>query len=164
MKITTNKTSMPKPKQKKKSIDFNMLIAQFGEQYDVVHHVRIEDEDFIFRILGRHEYKKILNNPNLSEFDKEDEICNTCLLYPEGYDLDNASAGIPGELCKFILENSFLDGLESTIRLLEHYKDEMEELEHQMVCIISEAFPNYTLEEIESWNNLRFCKMFARAE
>lgn len=151
-------------KAPRKSVDFNMLLAEYAEQYDVIHHVRIDDEDFIFRILGRHEYKKIVNTPGATEMDMEDMVCDTCLLYPEDYDFDNAPAGLPRELSEMILENSFLDGVESTLRLLDHYKEEMEELENQMICIISEAFPAYTIDEIESWNNLRFCKMFSRAE
>lgn len=157
MKI--NNTKAPR-----KTVDFNMLLAKYAEEYDVIHHIRIDDEDFVYRILGRHEYKKIINTPNATEMDMEDMICATCLLYPEDYDFDEAPAGLPRELTESILENSFLDGPESTLRLLEHYKGEMNELENQMVCIISEAFPAYTLDEIESWNNLRFCKMFSRAE
>lgn len=148
----------------KKVIDFNMIMAKLSEEHDIIHHVRIDDEDFIYRIIGRHEYKKILYNNNLSDLEIEDLVCKACLLYPENYDFDSCSAGLPSLLCKEILENSFLNDIEATLRLLRHYQDEMEELENQMICIISEAFPNYSLEEIESWNNLKFCKMFSRAE
>lgn len=148
----------------KKSVDFNALLSDFAEQYDVIHHVKIDDENFVFRILGRHEYKKIINTPGLTQMDMEDMICDTCLLYPNDYDFDESPAGLPSELTEMILQNSFLDGVESTLRLLDHYKEEMDELENQMMCIISEAFPSYTLDEIESWNNLKFCKMFSRAE
>lgn len=148
----------------KQNIDFNELIARYGDMYDVVHHVQIHGEDYIFRILGRKEFKKILNSEELDEMDKEDAICETCVLWPEDFDVDDVEAGIPPQLCKHILENSFLDDIKSTLRLLEYFEDEMTELENQMICIISEAFPNYTLDEIESWNNIRFCKMFSRAE
>lgn len=156
-KITTKKAT-------RRIIDFNKIMAELSEKHEVIQHVRLEDEDFIYRIIGRHEYKKILHNPNLSDLEIEDLICKACVLYPADYDFDSCSAGIPSHLCKEILANSFLDDIEATLRLLRHYQDEMEELENQMICIISEAFPNYTLEEIESWNNLKFCKMFSRAE
>lgn len=151
-------------KQLKKTIDFNELISTYSDKYDVVHHTQINGEDYIFRILGRREYKKILYNEDYTELDMEDDICKTCVLWPEDLDLDDVHAGTPTELCKNILENSFLDDITSTLRLLEYYQDEMNDLENQMICIISEAFPSYTLEEIESWNNLKFCKMFSRAE
>lgn len=151
-------------KQEKKTIDFNELISIYSDKYDVVHHVQINGEDYIFRILGRKEYKRILYNESYTELDMEDDICKTCVLWPEDLDLDEIHAGTPTELCRNILENSFLDDISSTLRLLEFYQDEMNDLENQMICIISEAFPSYTLEEIESWNNLKFCKMFSRAE
>lgn len=148
----------------KDSIDFSELIDNFSAKYDSVHHIQIHGEDYIFRILGRKEFKRILQDSNLDEMDKEDAICETCVLWPEKFNVDNVEAGTPSILCKHILENSFLEDINSTLRLLEHFKNEMNELENQMVCIISEAFPNYTLDEIESWSNVRFCKMFSRAE
>ena len=147
----------------KNVIDFNELIAKFSEDYDVVHHVKVCGQDFIYRVLGRKEFNRILTL-ELSEMEKEDEICSTCLLYPQDFDFDDCEAGIPTLLCDTILQNSFLDGVESTIRLINHFNEELETIEHQMYCIISEAFPNYTLDEIESWNNIRFCKMFTRAQ
>lgn len=148
-----------------KIIDFNMLLAKYAEKYEVVHHLKIGDEDFVYRLLSRHELKGIVaNNSIVTELDKEDAICSTCLLYPEGYDFDDCEAGVPSELCTNILQNSFLDSVDATLRLILHFRDEMEELDNQMACIISEAFPNYSLEEIESWSNLKFCKMFSRAE
>lgn len=144
-------------------IDFNELIASYSDQYDAVHHVKICEQDFIYRILGRKEFNKILSL-DISDMEKEDLICETCLLYPQDYDFDECEAGIPSMLCEVVLENSFLDGIDSTLRLLYHFTEEMETIENQMYCIISEAFPNYTLDEIESWSNVRFCKMFTRAQ
>ena len=156
MKIDNRKTN-------KNVIDFNEIIAKYSEVYDVIHHVQICEQDFVYKVLGRKEFNKILSL-DISDMEKEDMICKTCMLYPEEYDFDECEAGIPSMLCETILENSFLDGVDSTLRLITHFEEEMETLEHQMYCIISEAFPNYTLDEIESWNNIRFCKMFTRAQ
>lgn len=147
----------------KNVVDFNEIIARYSEVYDVIHHTQICGQDFIYRVLGRKEFNRILSL-EISDMEKEDMICQTCLLYPEEYDLDECPAGIPSLLYETILENSFLDGVESTLRLITHFEEEMDTIEHQMYCIISEAFPNYTLDEIESWNNIRFCKMFTRAQ
>lgn len=145
-------------------IDFNAIMSELSQEYDVLHHVQVYGDDYIFRILGRKEYKRILHSEGLTELDMEDDICNLCVLWPEDFDTDECPAAAPSELCRQILENSFLDDITSTLRLLEYYKEEMTDLENQMICIISEAFPNYSLEEIEEWNNLKFCKMFSRAE
>lgn len=53
---------------------------------------------------------------------------------------------------------------DSVANLIEAYREEMELLDTQMTCIISEAFPNYKLEEIEEWDMIKFCKMYSRAE
>ena len=33
-----------------------------------------------------------------------------------------------------------------------------------MACIIAEAFPSYSIDEIESWNNFKFMKIYSQAE
>ena len=33
-----------------------------------------------------------------------------------------------------------------------------------MSCIISEAFPAYDIDDIEEWDMIKFCRMFAKAE
>lgn len=147
----------------KSNIDFNEIIDRYSEQYDVVHHVQLCGQDFIYRLLGRKEFNRI-SVMEVNDMEKEDLICQTCLLYPEDYDLGECEAGIPSLLCETILENSFLDGIDSTLRLMYHFDEQMDTLENQMICIISEAFPNYTLDEIESWHNIKFCKMFTRAK
>ena len=141
-------------------LDFNYILQEASEQYEVVHHTQVCGYDFIYRPLGRKEYKKILNNPNVeTDFEREDIICATCIIWPKEFDFDEVEAGVPTLLCQDILANSFLDSMGSTIRLLYHFREEMEEIDNQMACVISDAFPNYSLDEIESWDNLMFCKM-----
>ena len=62
------------------------------------------------------------------------------------------------------MTNSFLTGVGDMITLIEVSRDEAEQLDSQMSCIISEAFPNYSMEEIEEWDMVKFCKMFTKAE
>jgi hypothetical protein len=50
------------------------------------------------------------------------------------------------------------------VHLLEAYREETEQLDVQMSCIISEAFPAYDMDEIESWDMIKFCRMFSKAE
>ena len=45
-------------------IDFNELIEESFKKYDAVFFSEIEDELFMYRPLGRKEYKDILNNQN----------------------------------------------------------------------------------------------------
>ena len=58
---------------------------------------------FIFRALGRQEYRKIVSTEELSNCDKEELICQICTLYPEKYDFENCEeAGLPTALAKFL--------------------------------------------------------------
>lgn len=44
------------------------------------------------------------------------------------------------------------------------FRDECDEIDSQMCCIISECFPSYKVEEIESWDMMKFCKVYTKAE
>ena len=104
------------------------------------------------------EYKDILTNENLNDWDKQDEIVKTALVYPVDFDLDECPAGLPEQLCNDIVEKSCLDP-ESMVYLLHMNRQEASTLGSEMACIITEAFPSYTIEEVESWNNFKFIKL-----
>ena len=146
--------------KKKQSVDLDLLIEDAFQKHDAVFFSEIEGIMFIYRPLGRKEYKDIYNNVNLSDLDKQDAICKTALVYPEDFDLDDCDAGIPSQLYDVIIDKSCLDP-ESTYHLLNVNREEAEQLGSEMACIIAEAFPAYSMDEIESWNNFKFIKMYA---
>ena len=145
------------------SVDLDYLIEESFQKYDAIFFSEIEGILFIYRPLGRKEYKDILNNPNISDFDKQDAICNTVLIHPINFNFDDCVAGIPEQLYQDVIEKSCLDP-ESMLYLLHMERQETEQLGSEMACIIAEAFPSYTIDEIESWNNFVFMKKFAQAE
>jgi hypothetical protein len=147
----------------KQTIDLDILIEETFQKYDAVFFSEIEGQLFSYRPLGRKEYKDIITNENISDFDKQDHIVKTALIYPVDFDLDSCPAGIPDKLCQDIVEKSCLDP-ESMIYLLHMKRQEAEQLGSEMVCVIAEAFPSYTIDEIESWNNFKFMKVYAQAE
>lgn len=149
--------------KKKQSVDLDLLIEDAFQKHDAVFFSEIEGIMFIYRPLGRKEYKDIYNNVNMSDLDKQDAICKTALIYPEDFDLDDCDAGLPSKLYDVIIDKSCLDP-ESTYHLLNVNREEAEQLGSEMACIIAEAFPSYTMDEIESWNNFKFIKMYAQAE
>lgn len=124
----------------------------------------IDDIVFIFKPITRKQYKIIYMNNEITEEDKKDEICKTCLLWPQDFDLENCSAGIPDALADEILEKSCID-TESIKALIDINRIEMEQDSwHKMVCTISEAFPAYKVEEIEAWDMYKFIEMFVKSE
>lgn len=144
-------------------VDLDALIEEAFQKYDAVFFSEIESQLFAYRPLGRKEYKDILQNENLGDLDKQDAIVKTSLIYPTNFDLDDCPAGIPNKLCEDIVEKSCLDP-ESMIYLLHMQRQEAEQLGSEMACVIAEAFPSYTMDEIESWNNFKFMKLYAQAE
>lgn len=147
----------------KQSIDLDLLIEETFQKYSAVFFSEIEGQLYSYRPLGRKEYKDIVTNENLDEWDKQDAIVKAALIYPTDFNLDDCPAGIPDKLCQDIIEKSCLDP-ESMLYLLHMNRQEAEQLGSEMACIIAEAFPNYNLDEIESWNNFKFMKVYAQAE
>ena len=147
----------------KQSVDLDFLVEETFQKYSAVFFSEIDGQLFCYRPLGRKEYKDILTNESLDDLSKQDAIVKTALVYPTDFDLDDCPAGIPNHLCNDIVEKSCLDP-ESMIYLLHMQRQEAEQLGSEMACIIAEAFPAYSIEEIETWNNFKFMKIYAQAE
>lgn len=151
--------------QNKESVkNFDELIKDFLDEYKNIYFADINGMTFIYKPLGRKAYKEIMNNPNLTDLDREDLICMKTILYPLDYNPDDYDAGIPSQLYEKILVDSFLSGTDDMVVLLEACREEVEQLDIQMSCIISEAFPAYDMDDIEEWDMIKFCRMFAKAE
>ena len=148
---------------KKQVIDLDELIEETYQKYFAVFFSEIDGQLYSYRPIGRKEYKDIVTNDSLSDLDKQDAIVKTAIIYPTDLDLDECPAGVPDQLCNDIIEKSCLDP-ESMIYLLHSNRLEAEQLGSEMACIIAEAFPSYTIDEIESWNNFKFMKVYAQAE
>ena len=149
---------------KVEEVDLDQVVKRLYEEHETLYFSEIGNQIFIYMPLSRKAYNKIIINQELSNFEKEDEICKAALLWPENYDFDNCNAGIPSKLFNEICQKSFLTSESDMIYLLEAYRRESEELDSQMTCIINEAFPNYSIEEIEDWDMLKFTRMFTKAE
>jgi hypothetical protein len=149
--------------KKKGAIDLDLLIEEAFQKHDAVFFSEIENILFVYRPLGRKEYKDIYNNVNMSDLDKQDTICKTVLIHPVDFDFDDCDAGIPSRLYEDVMDKSCLDP-ESMYHLLNFNREEAEQLGSEMACIIAEAFPAYTIDEIESWNSFKFMKLYAQAE
>lgn len=147
-------------------VDYTRLYIDFCEKYRNVFMVEINKQMYIYRSLGRNEYREILEDRRFDDITKEEIICTQCLLYPdpETYSWDDKEAGIPTELMKAILTDSYLDDTSRRRSLHDFYRAEMYDLDNQITCIINEAFPNIDIEEIESWDVDKTTKYLSRAE
>lgn len=144
--------------------DFDQFIKDLVKEYGNIFFSEIDGQTYIYKALGRKTYKMLLKNPEVNIIDLEDKVCDEAILYPLNFNSEDCDAGIPTQLFKDILANSFLTDAADMISLINVCRDEVDELDIQMSCIISEAFPVYDIEEIEEWDMIKFCRMYARAE
>ena len=155
-------------KEQPPKVDITELYVKFSMNYKNVFMVQLQNEVFIYRALRRSEFYEIMNGSRFNDVDKEEFVCQECLLYPdpEIYDWDNCAAGIPTTLSKEILKNSYLDenSLQDRMFLRDIYRTQMNDLDNQITCVISEAFPYLTLEEIENFDVDTATKYLTRAE
>lgn len=134
----------------------SVFLCQLGEEN--------EKQVFMYRPLGRLEFKRLINDDRLDDMAKEEVICQACTLWPEEFDFENCDAGIPTMLVKEILKNSYLDSIDSRKAVLSYFRNEMYDLDNQITCIINEAFPECSIDEIESWGVAKTSKYLSRAE
>lgn len=144
--------------------DLTEIFLSLQKEYPTMYIHQIDDQVFMYRPLGRAEFKRLLEDDRFNDMEKEEIICQACVLWPEDYDYDECEAGIPTSLSTVILKNSFLDSIESRKLVLAHHRQEMFDLDNQITCIINEAFPQFDIEEIEQWDIAKTAKYLSRAE
>lgn len=153
-------TSPQEPAQ----LDLTELYLSFKEKYRNLFMIQLGNQPFFYRALGRKEYRDLMSNKEVSDYEKEDILCEVCTVWPEDFDWEDCDAGVPRELAKAILKNSFLDSSDARKTVLSYYRSEMYDLDNQITCIINEAFPSYDIEEIETWDVEKTMKYLSRAE
>lgn len=142
-------------------IDFNDVL-QWKMEYGELYQMQIQEQHFIFRPLGREEYKHIvIMDLELGDF--QEAICFQAMIYPQEYDYTKGIAGIAEVVSDAILDVSGLHMGQAKI-LLEDFRSEMWNYDYQVDCMIHEAFPEYTLEEIATWPIRKTMYYLSRAE
>lgn len=84
-------------------------VENWKQQFGDVYLSEFEEETFIWRTLSRLEYKQLMNEGNASEWEGEERIIETCIIWPEDYTAEQISdgkAGIPSLLSDQIMAKS----------------------------------------------------------
>lgn len=144
--------------------DITRVLLRLKKDHKTLYTYQFEDKIFIYRPVGRKEYKDLFLNDRIDAATKEEYLCQICVLYPSNYDFsDCEEAGLPTTLADEIIKNSYLSE-ERRERVLNYFRQDMYDLDNQMTCIILEAFPNLDMETVENWDIETTCKYYARAE
>lgn len=142
-------------------IDINQII-EWKQAYGDIYQMEILEQHFIFRPLGREEYKEIiLMDLDLGEF--QETICFSAMIYPNDYDYTRGIAGVAEILSDGILDASGLHLGQAKV-LLDSYREEMYNYDYQVDVMIHEAFPEYSLEQIATWPIRKTMFYLSRAE
>lgn len=142
-------------------IDIDQIL-EWKAQYGDIFQTQILDTHYIFRAIGREEYKQIiLMNLPLGEY--QEALCFNTVIYPESYNYSEGIAGIAEVLTDFILDISGLHENQS-LELITDYREEMNHYDYQVDCMIHEAFPEYSIEEISNWPVRKTMYYLSRAE
>jgi hypothetical protein len=135
------------------------------EYYGAVYVTEVADTEFIWRGLTKGEFKKA-NAYYEDDYDRAEYVCRQCVLYPEIEDWGiDMYAGIPETLTEDILR---ISGFTLTTKEIDQkifeYEQEMLTFDNQISCVIKEAFPDITLEEIDDWQFEKVMWYYARAK
>lgn len=137
-------------------------ILQWKQMYGDLFQMQIQEQHFIFRALGREEYKQIIMmDLDLGEF--QEALCFNAIIYPQEYDYSNGIAGIAEVLSDGILDAAGLHEGQAK-QLLDDFREEMFNYDYQVDALIHEAFPEFALEEISTWSVRRTMFYLSRAE
>lgn len=161
MKLNTTKSKTKQP------VDLTDLYLSFDEKYDHVFMEELgESGVFIFRSLGRKEYREIVESTNITDCEKEEIICETCVLFPDKIDFsDCEEAGLPTVLSKLILERSMLASPDALQKMIHHFRSSLQtDLNSQISCVIHEAFPEYEISDIDAWDIVKTAEYMSRSE
>lgn len=146
---------------KEQVIDINHLLRTVTEKDNHAYTVEIDKTLFCFRLLTRREYQDIADE-NKSPLDKELEVCKLCVLYPEKFDFETSPAGVPTKLCESILTHSYLD--EDAFNEIKDQFYQRFDDDSRLRLIIHEAFPEHSVEEIQTWDLIKTADYITRSE
>lgn len=99
-------------------------VMSWKKQFEVDKHTvnlqEVGEDVFIWRTLNRTEYREIMALPNTDPLQREEIICEVCVLFPYEYNFTNMAArkaGIPAVLAESIMKESGFQKTAPPIRL-----------------------------------------------
>ena len=141
-------------------------IMAWKDEYFDIYQVELYGIVFTYRSLGYAEFQKIRETIPENE-EREEAVCRLTILDPVIEDWSEEIHGVvPQLLARQILTSSCLtadSGGEVRLYRAEQKLQVKESIEEQVACLVKEAFPEFTLEEILSWPIKKMCWYEARA-
>lgn len=94
-------------------------VLAWKKMFGKVSLTEIDEDAFIWRKISRVEYKAITAIPNTTPLQREEMICEVCVLWPYGFNYEaqaESPAGIVGTMAKVIMQGSgFINNPHTTV-------------------------------------------------
>ena len=89
--------------------DITRILLRLRKDYKTLYTYQFEEKIFIYRPVGRKEYKELFLNDRIDDISKEEILCGMCVLYPQNFNFEDCEeAGLPTALASEIVKNSYL--------------------------------------------------------
>lgn len=124
-----------------------------------------EGSSFVWRALTRKEFNRAMDYYE-DEYDRAEYVCQVCILDPLEVDYStDMIAGIPEVLTENILLVSGFSNDTTEMELaMKAYENEMNLFSNQIACVVVEAFPYLTIDDVENWNLKKTLWYYSRAK
>jgi len=99
-----------------------------------------------------------------NEWELEETLCETAVVFPENFDFKNSNAGLAATLGLHIIELSGFGDPSHPMGYLEASTKKMEMFESQAEVVINAAFPHITFENMENWTIQELMDYLAKAQ
>lgn len=140
------------------------LVEKYKDIYGALYLTEVCGHSFVWREVTRKEVRK-LNFYFPDHMEREEQLCRLCVLDPVGFDFESCEAGVVTTLANQILyESGYYPDGDKVPKLLQKYRAKANTYEGYVDAVITEAFPNITLEEIDTWTTEKIIKYLAMAE
>jgi hypothetical protein len=130
-------------------------VLPWKKKYGSIYYVKIDEREYVFRVLSRGEYLSLLIIQDKFKIDIGDLILKECLVYPKfnKSTFDKRKAGEIDGLIACISDKSGFSKTDQILQDLEGSRAKIGTLDSQIIVLICKAFPHLTLQEI---NNLTY--------
>jgi hypothetical protein len=98
-------------------------VENWKQQFGDIYQIDFEEDTYIYRTISRFEYKQLMNNiegnqdnpqggsgdPSQTGWFREEQICNSCVIWPEDYNheaMGEGKAGVPTVIAEYVMSSS----------------------------------------------------------
>lgn len=82
------------------------IVEDLKKEYGDIYATEYDDVVFVWRPINRKEYREIVVDAGNGPLDREEAICQLCVLWPKGYNFSDGKAGYAALLSQNIMDES----------------------------------------------------------